>query len=377
MRKYSLVLAAGIVASLSAIASAQTNIFFDIRNNTGSGVSGQSITTPTTPFTVGQGFNTTSSNWANDGLAGGGKGNGQILRLMPKLSNNLNSTPASPGFGNSWPNFDADNNCSTGDLNLFADVGADDGGTNGVISSIGIDCTIAAAVSRYAIESTNWAWTLTDPSSPVNYGFAAGSPSGTNGVLGFTGAKYVKVPVDAASMYATGGGLTQNSLTMLGRLRVTAGFRNQIAGGCTPAGSGAHANGSTFAVSLGMNNLLITRTYQTITTPAAVDEMVSFGYSAGATDTAFNGSTGPVVGAPDATIQVRMKADANGDGRATAPDLGTLTPLVNAAAGTISQGQRYLWDMNGANGGAPITPADIAQISNLVTIMTPGVGLCP
>lgn len=375
MRKTSIVLAAGIVASLSTLASAQSNFFFDIRNNTGASPNGQPITAPLPPFTVGQGFNTTTTNWPNDGLAGGGKGNGQILRLMPQLSNNLHSNPASPGFGNSWPNFDADGNCSTGDLNLFADVGADDAGTDGVISSVGIDATISAPGARYAIASASWAWTLNDTTVPVNYGFAPGTPTGPGGQLGFTGAKYVKVPVSGASVYATAGGLTQNTLTMLGRIRVTAGFRNQIAGGCTP--NAAHASGSTFSVSLGMNNLLITRTYSTVTTPANVDEIVSFGYTGGAVDATFNGSTGPAVGAPDATIQVRMKADANGDGRATAPDLGTLSPLINAPAATISQGQRYLWDMNGINTGAPITPADIAAISNLVAIMTPGTGLCP
>lgn len=376
MQKTSIVLAAGIVASLSTYASAQTNFFFDIRNNTGVSPNGQPITAPLPPFTVGQGFNTTSSPpWPNDGVAGGGKGNGQILRLMPKLSNGLHSDPTSPGFGNSWPNFDGDGNCSTGDLNLFADVGADDAGTAGVISSVGIDAAITAPGSRYAIESTNWAWTLNDATVPVNYGFAPGTPSGPGGQLGFSGAKYVKVPVSGASIYATAGGLTQNTLTMLGRLRVTAGFRNQVATGCTP--NAAHATGSTFSVSLTMNNLLITRTYSTVATPALTDEIVSFGYTGGAPDATFNGSTGPTVGVADATIQVRMKADANGDGRATAPDLGTLSPLVNAPANTISQGQRYLWDMNGINTGAPITPADINAISNLVAIMTPGVGLCP
>lgn len=380
MRKTSIVLAAGIVASLSTIASAQSNYFFDIRNTVGA------INTPALPFssTPGQGLAWTGGpSWPNDGLAGGGKGNGQILRICPPLSNGAHNTVAGSSFGNSWPNIDADNDCSTGDLFLYADVGADDAGTNGVISSIGLDIAIGAPSTRYVIASSAWTWTLTDATTPVNFGFAAGTPQGPGGQLGVSGIKYVKVPVSGASTYATAGGLIQNTFTQLGRLRVTAAPRNATgaATGCAQVtGANPHANQSTYNVSMNVNNLLITRTYSTVTTPASVDEIVSFGYTGGAPDVTTNGSTsGPAPGVRDAVIQVRLKVDFNGDGRATAADVPAMSAATGVAGASTSQSTRYLGDLNGVVGApaaAPITAADIPAATALVNAMLGG-GLCP
>lgn len=350
MKKFSFVLAAVAVTGLTVTAYAlpETTLFFDIRDNS-AGV--QSITTPANPFLIGQG------DFPNDGGAGGGKGNGQVLRLMPTISNNLHLHASAPAGTNYYPNFDADNNAATGSLNLYADVGDDAGavGAGDVISSIGVDIGITAPATtgvRYSIASSAWSWTITDPSSPVNYGFSSGTAV-NGGIGGHTGLKYVKVPVDGASLYATAGGLTPGSLTRIGRLAVTAAPRT-----CNFTGANTHANESTYNVFLSVNNLLITRTFSNVV--ADTEERVSFGYFGGAVDADVSGNTVGGAGNRDAIIQVRMKNDANGSGNVTTADItfagNGFTPSQSAGAG-ITQLQRYLHDRN--NSGT-VTTADIA-----------------
>lgn len=327
MRKISFVLAAVAVTGLTVVAKAapESTYFFDIRPTTGA------ITTPANPFLIGQG------DFPDDGGAGGGKGNGQVLRICPVISNGAH-------LANSYPNFDNDNNAATGDLFLYADVGDDAGavGTGDVISSVGLDMAVATSVAtpRYDIATINWSWTLTDASSPVNYGFAAGTSSRT----GVVGAKYVKVPVDGASLYATAGGLTPGSFTQLGRMAVVAAARNVDGTNC--AASASHATNSTYNVNLSVNNLLITRTFSNVV--ADVEERVSFGYTGGAVEADVSGNTVGGAGVRDAVIQVRLKHDGNSNGFVNTLDLGGANGFNTAqTAGTnINQRQRYLYDRN-------------------------------
>src|SRR3989442_7169 len=125
MRKF--LISAAVVAGLTTVAMAQTNstYFFDVRNNVAAAdPNNQTITAPGIPFTKGQG------DFPNDGGAppAGGRGNGQILRLNPVVSNGFNVRPA-------YPNFDGDGNKATGKLWLYADVADDASGTGDVISS--------------------------------------------------------------------------------------------------------------------------------------------------------------------------------------------------------------------------------------------------
>ena len=330
MRKYSFILSAVAVTGLTVAAKAapESTYWFDVRPTAAS------ITTPANPFLVGQG------DFPNDGGAGGGRGNGQILRLCPTNSTNYQTATA----GTSYPNFDADGDASTGDLWLYTDVlpNADaPAGTGDVISSIGLDMSVATstAATRYEIATVAWSWTLTDPTVPVNYGFANGTSSRT----GVVGAKYVKVPVSGASLYATAGGLTPSATPyQLGKLRMQAAARGAVT--CTTTGANVHAAASTYDVKLSVNNLLITRTFSTGGN-ATPEERVSFGYTGGALEADVSGNSVGGAGLYDAKVQVRMKGDTNGSGNVNGLDIGGFTTAQGLGTG-ITQAQRYLYDRN-------------------------------
>lgn len=348
MRKFSLVLSAVAVTGLTVAASAgESNYWFDIRPTAAS------ILAPAAPFTIGQG------DFPNDGGAGGGRGNGQVLRISPTLTGGQHLAVPS-----GWPNFDGDNNESTGDLWLYVDVNDDSDaptGTGDVISSIGLDMAISttAATPRFEIGTVNWSWTLTDATVPVNYGFANGVSSRT----GVVGAKYVKVPVSAASTYATAGGLTPSATPyQLGKLAIGGAARGAVS--CATAAT-THANNSTYTVNMSVNNLLITRTFSSGGN-ATPEELVSFGYTGGAVDANVSGNTvgAGAAGVRDAVIQVRMKHDGNGSGNVNNLDISGANGFNQAAAdstaGVMTQRQRYLYDRNN-NGG--INNLDISGVN--------------
>jgi hypothetical protein len=327
MRKYSFVLSAVAVTGLTVAAKAgELNLWFDVRPTAAS------ITTPANPFLVGQG------DQPNDGGPGGGRGNGQVVRLQPTNSTNYHTAVA----GTSYPNFDADGNAATADLWLYADVNPNTdapAGTNDVISSIGFDAAISttAATPRYEIATAAWSWTLTDATVPVNYGFANGVSSRT----GVVGAKYVKGPVSGASVYATAGGLVPSATPyQLGKFALTAAARDAVS--C--ATGGTHATNSTYTVTMSVNNLLITRTFSSGGN-AVPEERVSFGYTAGAVEADVSGNTVGGAGIRDALIQVRMKGDTNGSGNVNGLDIGGFTTAQGLGT-NITQAQRYLYDRN-------------------------------
>ena len=341
MRKYSFILSAVAVTGLTVAAKAapESTYWFDVRNTAAS------ITTPAVPFTIGQG------DFPDDGGAGGGRGNGQVLRVCPTLTGGQHlSVPTS------YPNFDADNNAATGDLWLYSDVLANQdapAGTNDVISSIGLDMAIGTTVAtpRFEIGTVAWSWTLTDPTVPVNYGFANGVSSRT----GVVGAKYVKVPVSGASLYASAGGLVVGGPYQLGKLAIGAAARGAV--GCQTA-NGTHATNSTYNVTMSVNNLLITRTFSTAGN-AVPEERVSLGYTGGAIEADVSGNTVGGAGIRDAVIQVRLKHDGNGSGNVNTLDIPGPNGFnaAQTAGANINQRQRYLYDRNN---NAIVNTLDIA-----------------
>lgn len=343
MRKFSLVLSAVAVTGLTVAAQAgESNYWFDVRPTAAS------ITTPAAPFTFGQG------DFPDDGGAGGGRGNGQVLRVCPTISNGYHNSPT--GAGPSYPNFDADGNAATGDLWLYVDVNPSNDvpvSAGDVISSIGLDMAISTTASapRFEIGTVNWSWTLTDPTVPVNYGFANGVSSRT----GVVGAKYVKVPVSGASTYATAGGLTPSGTPyQLGKLSIGAAGRGAV--NCNTATT-THATNSTYTVNMSVNNLLITRTFSSGGN-ATPEERVSFGYTGGAIEADVSGNTVGGAGVRDALIQVRLKDDSNGSGHVTSLDISGFTTAQNKVPNTsINQRERYLFDRN--NNGT-VTSLDIS-----------------
>lgn len=375
MRKYSFILSAVAVTGLTVAAKAgESNYWFDIRDNAGAG---QSITAQVAPFTIGHGDVTVGTDVGTLIAGANGRGNGQVVRICPTVSNNIHLGVAGPPAFPYWPNFDSADDASGGNPNgdastanlwLYADVNghnaADQGppdATGDVISSIGIDMAIAlgTAATRYEISSVNWSWTLVDPTVPVNYGFAPG----TSSRAGVVGAKYVKVPVDGASAYATTNGLTGAANPYrLGRIRLAAATRGTF--GCLPvttAFGAGHTAASSYNVSMSVNNLLITRTFSTGGAATPV-EMVSFGYASGLVDAEVSGNVSPSpAGVRDGVVQVRMKGDFTGDGRVTTADQAQFLVAQGAGAG-ITQLQRYAFD---SNGNGLIQTSDFARYLNL------------
>jgi hypothetical protein len=335
--------AVGVVGAFAAAASAQSVMYFDVRDGS-SGI--QSITSPVAPFTNGQDIGQIATNT-------GGAGDGQILRIAPTQAGGNHSA-----FPLAYPNFDADGNSSTGNLHLYDRVSDDASGTGDVISSIGVDFNVTAASATpnaYGVASVNWSWDTANwqgTNAGVNNGASnGGSPPS------WLGAKAVKVPVNASAQYDTTGGLTPNldgtpRTYHLGALRVTGAPRN-----CANRGGTDHLARSTFNVKMAVNDLLITRVFQT---GGDAVELVSFGYASGTPETAVSGSqVGNTSATPDAVIQVGLKGDASGDGNVTNADITPfLTARTASASNSHKQSQTYWFDFSGDN---RVTNADITN----------------
>jgi hypothetical protein len=350
MRKLAtFLLAACVLAGASSAVWAQSTMWFDIRDNTSAN---QNITTgtPAQPFGNGQGLTDTAFN-------AGGRGDGQVLRLNPVVSNNFHMRAA-------YPNFDGDGNLSTGNLWLYIDVAAQGAGATGdCISSIGVNFDLSPHVgtgTANQIASVAWTWDAGNWAG-TNAGTApgsmqAGSPPDWNG------AKAVKVPVNSNAVYDTTGGLTPNAQPYrLGSLRVTAGNR--------VPGAASHTNNSTYKVLMSVNELLITRVFQT---GGDATEMVAFGYNGASPDTPVSGSTqGATSTNPDAIIQVMMKGDRNGNGTVTGIDSPGFTDAARRGAG-IKQVEAFLYNNNGGTGGAQTTITGIDSPSFTDAARAPG-----
>jgi hypothetical protein len=134
---------------------------------------------------------------------------------------------------------------------------------------------------------------------------------------------------------------------------MTAGDRNFGALGCTNTGfSNTHALESTFNVKMGVNNLLVTRTFSTGGN-AVPEEEISLGYFGGAVDGLASGNVTPTPPANnpnrDAIVQVRLKGDSNGNGLTNTADLGGLVAAQAGNGAGASQLAWYLFNLNGDN----------------------------
>lgn len=360
-----------VVMAFATIATAQdSTIWLDARDN---GVAANdnanaavgrynAITTPAAmngPFNAGGAINS------------GKRGGGQVLRINPIRNNGAQNSAAT-----SFPNLDGDGNRATGSLWVYMDVIDDTSGTNDVISSVGIDfdLTFTGTTTRYAIGSLAYTAnnngsvlnSITNPvatpwNGVVNGSMVAGNPPD------WTGAKAVAVPVTTGPVYASTNRLIPNVTSFgagyavstavpyrLGRLAATAAVRNCAT--LTGAPDAQHANNSTYNVFLKVNNLLITRVYETL---GDAVENVSFGISAAGTpDAAVSGSTsGAVSAVADAIIQVREKGDHSGDGRITGADTGSQVAAAGATPDSLLQS--YVGDFS--------VQAAVATANNLVT----------
>lgn len=336
-------LALALVAGFAANAMAQDSVmWFDVRNNSadfGTVKVNQWITgaAPKGPYLNGQDV-------GDPALNAGGRGDAQILRVSPTFTASgwhLNGGLDLNAFGD-W---DRDGNYSTSALYLYMDVNGPFG-SGDVISSIGFDIDSVRRSTLLANSYTaSWAWEA-GPWSAANAGFVNGAAAaGPNGEPAWAGAKAVKVPVEGTPpAFAVGAGLVPAAAPYrLGKLSVTGLVRS-----CAPATN--FTNKSTYDLHLVVNNLLITRAFET---GGDGMEEVAFGYTGGAPEAPYisgNAEGEPDQGvtptAADAVISVQMRSDYNANGRMQANDLAAY--LAAAPKGLlITQNEAYAFDYNG------------------------------
>lgn len=331
-------LAVALIAGFAANAMAQDSVmWFDVRNNTGdfgTAKVNQYITAaaPKGPFLNGQDPSTPVTN-------AGGPGDGQILRVSPKFTASgwhLNGG----GDVNAFGDWDRDGDYSTSSLYLYMTVNGPFG-SGDVISSIGFDVDSfrldAIQKNTYTMD---WTWEA-GPWAAANAGSVPGATgTGPNGEPNWAGAKAVKVPVEGSPpAFAVGAGLVPAvEPYRLGSFAIEGQTR-----GCAPFAS--FFNRSTYELYLKVNNLLITRAFET---GGDAQEDVAFGYVGGAPEApAVNGNTdGATSTEPDAIIEVRMRSDFNGNGKLQTNDLSAYLTAQGKGFG-ISQLEAYCYDYNG------------------------------
>jgi len=354
-RSFCTVVALCVVSAFAAAAVAQDSvIFMDVRNNsitanTGSNYNNMSHGAMNGPFSI--------SPTGDSGRRGGG----QVLHVNPTTSVNFQNS-----FGNSFPNLDGDSNRATGDLWVYMDVLNDGSGTNGVISSVGLDIDIVPPVGtvRNRLASLNYTMmndqTVADStlapggSGPWN-SVAHGAQVGATPNLDWNDARAVAVPVIAGPAYSSAGRLVPrdpatNRPYRLGRLTCTAAARV-----CAPLDGLAFNGRSTYSVFMQVDSLLITRVFET---GGDTVENVAFGYAGAVPDAAQSGNVANVSSAvADATIQVRMKGDVDGNGLVNTQDTNPFLALLTPTDGVQ---QSYVGDFS----APPANPIGISQLVN-------------
>lgn len=364
MNKKQIILAAALLAIASSVTMAQSVIYLDVRpNDTGTGIrtiSGNLGATATNPFRNAAGN--------GDALNGGGRGQGQTLYLEPKANDGWESrNDTNTRSGNSFPNFDGDNNAATGDLWIYMDVNDDASGTGDVISSVGLDLDTQFTGATMRNKLASMTVTLYNDGSVFNSvttAIGVGAGPWNNKVNGnlvvasdppdWEKAKAVRVPVDPGPMYNAALGIQQRGTGTipsyrLGKISLVAGTRN-----CSGrvVGPPSHVDNSTYDIYLKVNNLLITRVYNGA---GDADEQVSFGYVGASPDAAISGnSSGAASAVADGRVVLRLKGDFTGDGNVTTADITDFNAAQTDSA--ENQLQTYLGDFNGSN---TTTSADV------------------
>ena len=246
---------------------------------------------------------------------GGGRGDGQFMGISPKLLNGAHVVGQ----------FDS----SRSSLTLYADYDAPPGT---VLASLGIDIEISPPDGDYVLRIltvelfdtpsetggnlTSNAWDTVTFSTP---------PSATG------------VGIQATrTRFGPGLGIPAGQGYRLARLNFEADDRNCVVGG-------PPISNSTLSVFIRVNAGLITEHAGGTTTPV----QLNLGYVGGSPEPA-NGDGGTIGAASpttDATIEIRMKGDTNGDGTVNGSDIpGILAARVASIWGNADVHQTWLFD---------------------------------
>jgi hypothetical protein len=283
-----------LVACVASVANAQLNLFYDVRSTTAA------IITPAPPYTA----STSLCHYIGYGIGqnyplyqNGGRGDGQVIYLSPKLEDVTDYTGLGPPDGipeheYSWdPNVD----WSRGDFYLYAEYF---GAAGTVISSIGVTQSIPGAFaggSGMYLQSV--ATTVQTASLWDNTNFTGSNAS--------TKLKMVRVPVLAGSpnpVFNPNIGLRPNGFEKIAKVHVETAYRN------------GESAVKSWGVKLALNELLCTAVKAP---PGSVALNVNFGYATGSPEAGGSGSqlTPPLPNpTDDMKIMVVRKGDFDFDG---------------------------------------------------------------
>jgi len=296
MRKFLLALA--LVAVATTAANAQLNLFYDVR------ATAAEIAAPAAPYTNSASLDDVYYYGQSYPLYnGGGRGDGQVIYLSPKLADVVYYTgfPPTDGRDEHWNVMESgqpDVDWSQGDFYLYAEYVSAAGP---VISSIGVTQEIdpdafVAADDKFYLDSL----TVT-PETPTLW-------DGTN----FTGSdasismKAVQVPVAAGPVFDNSAAyLNPGDFEQIASFHVETGYRT--GSGLVPP--------TTYSLKLKVNELLCTQ----VAYPTAAGNLaMNMGYAAGSLDPLLGGQTGSdnnaTSAADDMLITIWRKGDLDGDG---------------------------------------------------------------
>ena len=324
-----------LIASSSAV-SAQLTLWYDVRSSLAV------IDTPVPPHTNSASLSTRFPPYGQGYplCNGGGRGDGQVIYLSPKIHDMTDYTGYGPPDGIDEHISMSGCDWSQGDFYLYATF---DGDPNEVISTLGVTQEIpstafASGVKKYFLQSVTttlqntWLWDgylITGSNATTNYRLAQ-IPAGGN-----------------PPVFDPNQGLGDGDTEQIARIHVETAYR--LGAGPFPV--------ATYGVKLKVNDLLCTRVSDP--GPAAVLP-VNFGYAANCSPEA--GGPGNVAGTTsptdDMVIMVVCKGDFDLDGQpATALDDLAYIDIATYYNGTnCNPFELYLADFD--CDGVPATPLD-------------------
>ena len=335
-----------LVACVTSVASAQLNLFYDVRADKAE------ILAPAAPYT-----NTLSlSPYGPSGIGqnyplanGGGKGDHAIVYVCPKMADTTDYTGfgAPDGVPESSYSWDANVDWTVADIYLYAEFH----GAAQVVSSIGVTQDIPAAAF---VAAPDTAFLESVTAAPQNASLWDGTNfTGSNAAIKM---KMVKVPVAGSPpAFNAAAGIHDGSFEQIAKVHVASALR-QLSGGGSPIPV------ATYGAKLSVNELLCTK----VQYPGSAGALpMNLGYVGGAPEAATG--TGSVLGATSATddfsVTIVRKGDYDFDGAAATSidDFAYFGIALNwnglpAPDTNINRVELYLSDFDGD--GSPATALD-------------------
>lgn len=320
MRKY--VLALALVGICATAASADLDLFYDVRATIGD------IDAPSAPYTNSLSVSPYIGSYIGQNYPlqnGGARGDGERVYVSPKVRDYTNPYTLLANDTDGIPEhqfpFDTSIDYSLASINLYASFS---GNAGEVISSIGADQDVSA-------DGANTAASFAQPTVTteiVNTGLWDGWLPAAPAAGGSTAIKLVQVPVIAGPAFDATVGIGNGDTELI----ATVNLEGQVRPDSEPDGVDDPGAVGLYNVFLSVNNLLCTR----VADGGAADVVVNFGYDgagspeAGGSGTVDN-TTSPTA---DAVITVIRKGDLDYDGFAATGVDDFVYYAINASEGS-------------------------------------------